>query len=131
MNKFDELLPETTSYWKEDNIFYIKHESFKVSAEEAEAITELLTFAYEDTSTKALVINNREAQGVWVQEIKDIIDKVEFESEEDSPKKVITLTNSNVAAMEINRSTYKSKEEKIIKAFYCDMNEEVFDFINN
>jgi hypothetical protein len=130
MYKFDNQLPKTTTYWKERGIFYIKHTSFRVTVEEAYAIAELLKASARDQDTKAIVIDNREANGVWTQEVNKIWDDVAVEVREGRPKKFVTLTNSVTAAMQINRISRSSGTEKMSKAFYSDFNDEVKAFIN-
>lgn len=130
MYKFDNQLPKTTTYWKERGIFYIKHTSFHVTMEEAYAIAELLKAALRDKDTKAVVIDNHEAKGVWTQEVNKIWEQVPIEVRNERPKKFVTLTNSVTAAMQINRLSRNSGIENISKAFYSDFNDEVKAFIN-
>lgn len=130
MYKFDNQLPKTTTYWKERGIFYIKHTSFRVIMEEAYAIGELLKVAFRDKDTRAVVIDNHEAQGVWTQEVNKVWEKVYVEVKDEKPKKTVTLTNSITAAMQINRLSKNSGTENISKAFYSDFNDEVKAFIN-
>lgn len=130
MYKFDNQLPKTTTYWKEREIFYIKHTSFRVTVEEAHAIAELLKASARDQDTKAIVIDNRETNGVWTQEVNKIWDDVAVEVRDGKPKKFVTLTNSVTAAMQINRISRSSGTENISKAFYSDFNDEVKAFIN-
>ncbi|AIQ64690.1 hypothetical protein PSTEL_17835 [Paenibacillus stellifer] len=42
MTNFDLRLPDTTTYWKDGDIFFIKHTNFLISMEEAYAIGEML-----------------------------------------------------------------------------------------
>lgn len=130
MYKFDSQLPKTRAYWKENDIFHIKHTSFSISIEEAYAIAELLKVALRDHETKAVVIDNREAKGVWTQEINKIWEKVPAEVNGEKPKKFITLTNSITAALQINRIARNSGVESLSKAFYGDLNDEVKAFID-
>jgi len=130
MYKFDNQLPKTTTYWKDKGIFYIKHTSFRVTAEEAYAIAELLKVAAKDQEIKAIVIDNHEANGVWTQEVNKIWEEVAVQIRDGSPKKFVTLTNSVTAAMQINRISRSSGTENISKAFYSDFNDEVKAFIN-
>jgi hypothetical protein len=130
MYKFDNQLPKTTTYWKEKGIFYVKHTSFRVTVEEAYAIGELLKASARDQDTKAIVIDNREANGVWTQEVNKIWDEVAVEVRDGRPKKFVTLTNSVTAAMQINRISRSSGTENMSKAFYSDFNDEVKAFIN-
>lgn len=129
MYKFDNQLPKTTTYWKEKGVFYIKHTSFQVTMEEAYAIGELLKAAFRDQDTKAVVIDNREAKGVWTQEVNKIWEEATFEVKDERPKKFVTLTNSVTAAMQINRLSRNNGAENISKAFYSDFNDEVKAFI--
>lgn len=127
---FDNKLPKTTTYWKEKDIFYIKHASFSVTMQEASAIAELLKTALRDKDTTAVVIDNHEAKGVWTQEVNKIWEHVPFEVRNERPKKFVTLTNSVTAAMQINRLSRSSGTENMSKAFYSDFNDEVKAFIN-
>lgn len=130
MYKFDNQLPKTTTYWKDKGIFYIKHTSFRVTMEEAYAIGDLLKASVKDLDTKAIVIDNREASGVWTQEVNKIWNDVTAEIRDGRPKKFVTLTNSVLAAMQINRLSRTSGTENMSKAFYSDFNDEVETFIN-
>jgi hypothetical protein len=130
MYKFYSQLPKTTTYWKDRGIFYVKHTSFRVTVEEAYAIGELLKVSVRDQDTKAIVIDNREANGVWTQEINKIWDEVSAEIRDERRKKFVTLTNSVTAAMQINRISRSSGTENMSKAFYSDFNDEVKAFIN-
>ncbi|MEQ8199767.1 MAG: hypothetical protein ABRQ27_17485 [Clostridiaceae bacterium] len=98
--------------------------------DEASAIAELLKAALRDKDTKAVVIDNHEAKGVWTQEVNKIWEQVPIEVRNERPKKFITLTNSVIAAMQINRLSRNSGTENISKAFYSDFNDEVKAFIN-
>lgn len=131
MNSFDNKLPKTTSYWKEDGIFHIRHKSFRVTYEEGKAIAELLKHGYNDKAAKTMVIDNREATGVWAQDINELwnIDPEEIDMK--NPKKVIVLTNSAIAAMQINRIARNNNASKFSKAFFSDFTEEVYEFINS
>jgi len=101
MYKFDNQLPKTTTYWKEREIFHIKHTSFSVTMQEAFAIAELLKDALIDKDTEAVVIGNHEAKGVCTQEVNKVWEQVPFEVRNEKPKKFVTLTNSAIAAMQI------------------------------
>ncbi|MFF2481315.1 hypothetical protein [Paenibacillus sp. NPDC058071] len=118
MNEFDDKLPVTTTYWKEKEIFYVKHTSFRVTMEEANAIAELLKLSVRDEDTEAIVIDNREANGVWTQEVNKIWDDVFAEVKDRKPKKYVTLTNSPVGAMQINRISRSNGTEHLVKAFF-------------
>lgn len=131
MNSFDTKLPKTTTYWKEEGIFNIKHDSFKVTHEEGKAILELLKYGYNDKTTKAMVIDNRDAKGVWTQEINQIWSSDVDEIDMTEPKKIVTLTNSAIAAMQINRISRNNNMTSFSKAFFSDFTEEVYDFINS
>lgn len=130
MYKFDNQLPKTTTYWKEKGIFYIKHTSFRVTVEEAYAIAELLKASLRDQDTRAVVIDNREAKGVWTQEVNKIWEEATVEVRDARSKKFVTLTNSVTATMQINRLSRSSGTENMSKAFYSDFNDEVKAFIN-
>ncbi|MFF2019726.1 hypothetical protein [Paenibacillus sp. NPDC058177] len=130
MYTFDNQLPKTTTYWKEGGIFYIKHASFRVTIEEAYAIAELLKASVKDQDTKAIVIDNREASGVWTPEVNKVWDDTTVGISDEIPKKFITLTNSVTAAMQINRISRRTGNENRSKAFYSEFNEEVKAFIN-
>lgn len=130
MYKFDNQLPKTTTYWKERGIFYIKHTSFRVTMEEAYAIAELIKASLRDQDTKAIVIDNQEAKGVWTQEVNKIWEEVSVGIRDERPKKFVTLTNSVTAAMQINRISRSTGNENMSKAFYSDFNDEVKAFIN-
>lgn len=79
MYKFDSQLPTTTSYRKENGIFYIKHKSFIVTMDEANAIGELLKVAFREQGIKAVVSDNREARGAWTPEINKVWARVSDE----------------------------------------------------
>ncbi|MFF2912055.1 hypothetical protein [Paenibacillus sp. NPDC057934] len=130
MYTFDSQLPKTTTYWKENGIFYIKHTSFRVTIEEAYAISELLKASAGDQDTKAIVIDNREASGVWTPEVNKVWDDTTVGISDGKPKKFVTLTNSVTAAMQINRISRRTGNENMSKAFYSDFNDEVKAFIN-
>jgi hypothetical protein len=129
MNEFDDKLPKTTTYWKEKEIFHIKHTSFRVTMEEANSIAELLKLAVRDQDTGAIVIDNREAAGVWTQEVNKIWDEVFAEVKDRTPKKYVTLSNSAVGAMQINRISRNNGTEHFVKAFFNDDTDEVKAFI--
>jgi len=130
MYKFYNQLPKTTTYWKETGVFYIKHTSFRVTMEEAYAIAELLKASFMDQDTKAVVIDNHEAKGVWTQEVSKIWEEVATEVRTERPKKFVTLTNSVTAAMQINRISRSHGTENMSKAVYSGFNDEVKAFIN-
>jgi hypothetical protein len=130
MYTFDNQLPKTTTYWKEGEIFYIKHTSFRVTVEEAYVIAELLKASATDQDTKAIVIDNREASGVWTPEVNKVWDDTTVGISVGKPKKFVTLTNSVTAAMQINRISRRTGNENMSKAFYSDFNDEVKAFLN-
>ena len=123
-------LPKTTTYWKENGIFYIKHASFMVSMEEANAIGQLLKEAHRDRETKAIIIDNRESKGAWTQEVNSVWMNVSAEIIHEKPKKVVTLTSDVISAMQINRLSKNGGSEKMSKAFCSGLTEEVKAFIN-
>jgi hypothetical protein len=129
MATFDPHLPKTTTYWKEDGIFFIKHSSFLITMEEAYAIGDLLKEAHRDKETYAIVINNREAKGAWTQEANKVWLEVSTEFNNEIPKKVATLTSDVVATMQINRLTRNNGAEKMSKAFCIDFDESVKSFL--
>ncbi|SDF68784.1 hypothetical protein SAMN04488542_11514 [Fontibacillus panacisegetis] len=129
MAKFDPLLPKTTTYWKVDGIFFIKHTNFFVTMEEAYAIGELLKEAHRDKETDAIVIDNREAKGAWTQEVNKVWIEVAMEVSNEIPKKVATLTSDVVAAMQINRLSRSNGTDKMSKAFCSDFDESVRAFL--
>lgn len=86
--------------------------------EEAYAIGELLNVAFKDKDTRAVVIDNHEAQGFWTQEVTKVWEKVYVEVKEEKPKKTVTLTNSVTAAMQINRLSKNSGTEKIYQKHF-------------
>ncbi|MCM3172363.1 hypothetical protein [Paenibacillus sp. MER 99-2] len=130
MYTFESKLPKTTTYWKEDGIFFIKHTNFMVSTEEILAIGELLKEAHRDKSTTAIVINNREAKGAWTQEANQVWLEVTAEFNYVMPKKVATLTNDAIATMQINRLTRSHGAEKMSRAFCNDYDESVKAFFH-
>lgn len=123
-------LPKTTTYWKDNGVFYIRHTSFRVTMDEAYAIGELLKEAHRDKCTKAIVIDNRQAKGAWMQEVNKVWMDVSVEISNEKPKKVVTLTSDVIAAMQINRLSKSNGSEKMSKAFISEFNEEVEAFIN-
>lgn len=129
MKTFDSRLPKTTTYWKDGQIFIIKHDSFMVSLEEGQAIAELLRFAMEDKSTKALLINNREAKGAWSKEINELWEGGSDNTENLPVKKMATLTNSAITTMQINRISKSNGIAEWSKAFNSEFNEEVKQFL--
>jgi hypothetical protein len=124
-------LPKTTTYRKDSGIFFIKHTSFRVTIEEAYAIGELLKEAHRNIDTSAIVIDNREAKGVWTQEVNKIWLDVAAEVSNEKPKKVVTLTSDAIATMQINRLSKLNGTETLSKAFCSDFNDEVKAFINS
>ena len=130
MYSFDNQLPKTTTYWKDGDVFYIKHTSFLITKDEAYGIAELLKAAHRDSSTKAIIIDNREAKGAWTQDINNIWMEVSEEIRDEKPKKYATLTDNVIAAMQINRLSKTNGTESMSKAFYSDFNDEVRAFIN-
>lgn len=130
MHKFDSQLPKTTTYRKERGMFIIKHNSFIVTMEEANAIAELLKVAFRDKSTKAIVCDNREAKGAWTPDTNRIWAEVADEVKNEKPKKFVTLTGDAISTMQINRLSKSSGTENISKAFCSDLNDEVMAFIN-
>lgn len=129
MTNFDPSLPKTTTYWKNDGIFFIKHTNFFVTMEEAYAIGELLKEAHRDKETVAVVINNREAKGAWTQDVNKVWIEVAMEVSNETPKKVATLTSDVVAAMQINRLSRNNGTDKMSKAFCSDFDESVRAFL--
>lgn len=129
MAKFDSLLPKTTTYWKADGIFFIKHTNFFVTLEEAYAIGELLKEAHRDKEAAAVVIDNREAKGAWTQDVNKVWIEVAMEISNEKPKKVATLTSDVVAAMQINRLSRSNGTDKLSKAFCSDFDESVRIFL--
>lgn len=129
MNIFDSLLPKTTTYWKTDGIFFIKHTNFFITVEEINAIGELLKEAHRDKETSAIVIDNREAKGAWTQEANKVWVEVSKEFTDGIPKKVATLTNDAIATMQINRLTRNNGAEKMSRAFCNDFDESVRAFL--
>lgn len=129
MAKFNLLLPKTTTYWKMDDIFFIKHTNFFITMEEAYAIGELLKEAHRDKETNAVVIDNREAKGAWTQEVNKVWIEVSLEFNHEIPKKVATLTSDTIATMQINRLTRNNGAEKMSKAFCSDFDESVRAFL--
>lgn len=127
---FKNKLPKTTTFWKDNGIYFIKHTSFNVTMEEAYAIGELLKDANRDKSTRAIVIDNREAKGAWTQEVNKVWLGVYVEVSNEKPKKVVTLASDVIATMQINRLSKQNGTEKISKAFCSDFNDEVKAFIN-
>ncbi|MCH4887660.1 hypothetical protein EZV73_08750 [Acidaminobacter sp. JC074] len=129
MSTFDSRLPKTTTHWKEGQIFIIKHDSFRVTLEEGQAIAELLRYAIEDRSTKALLINNRQAKGAWSKEINELWEGGSNNTENLPVKKMATLTNSAITTMQINRISKSNGIEAWSKAFNSEFNDEVRDFL--
>lgn len=129
MYAFNLQLPETTRYWKEAEIFFIKHTNFMLSTKELYAIGELLKEAHRDQTTKAIVIDNREAKGAWTQEANRIWMEVNAEFDYIMPKKVATLTNDAIATMQINRLTRSHGAEKMSRAFCNDYDDSVRAFL--
>ncbi len=129
MNKFDKKLPETTTYWQEGNLFFVKHTSFKVSMDEARGIGELLVHAATRPGIKAVIIDSRDAKGVWAQEINEIWAESSSMSDQIGHIKFVTLANSVTAAMQINRLARNNGWGHNTKGFYSDMNDEVQAFI--
>ena len=129
MNTFDSRLPKTTSYRRESRIFYIKHDNFMVSLEEGKAIAELLAYGIADKETDVMVIDNRDAGGAWPQELNELwsLEGTDFDSSQ--MKKTATLTNSMVAAMQINRIARNGGVSDVSKAFFSDLNDEVRAFL--
>lgn len=76
------------------------------------------------------MIDNHEAKGVWTQEANKIWEQVPIEVRNEKPKKFVTLMNSVIAAMQINRLSRGSGTENMTKVFYSDFNDEVKTFIN-
>lgn len=130
MYTFDSKLPKTTTYWKEEGIFFIKHTNFMLSTEEILAIGELLKEAHRDKNTTAIVINNREAKGAWTHQANQVWMEVTAEFDYNMPKKVATLTNDAIAKMQINRLTRSHGAEKMSRAFCNDYDHSVKAFFN-
>ncbi|MNI76774.1 hypothetical protein D3C73_1330240 [compost metagenome] len=130
MADYSSVLPQTTTYWKEDGIFFIKHTTFLVTMEEAYAIGELLMKAHRDKETYALVIDNREAKGAWTQEVNKVWMEVTMEISNEAPKKVATLTGDMISSMQINRLSRSNGSEKVSKAFCSDFDDSVRAFLN-
>ncbi|MCT4631419.1 MAG: hypothetical protein N4A76_01630 [Firmicutes bacterium] len=128
-NVFDNRLPKTTTYWKEGEIFFIKHESFRVNLDEGQAIAELLRFAMEDKSTKALLVNNREAKGAWSKDINKLWEGGSDNTSNLPVKRMATLTNSIITTMQINRISKSNGIEEWSKAFNSEFNDEIKGFL--
>jgi|GEM_PF-1350813 len=129
MNKFDNRLPKTTTYKIEDDIFFIKNTNFFVNLEEGKAMAELLTYAMNDKSTKALVIDNREAKGAWPSEVSEIWESNPEYINSITNKKTATLTSSAVTTMQTNRLSKNHGLAHISRAFNSDFNDEVKKFL--
>ncbi len=129
MNNYNLALPKTTTYWKEDGIFFIKHTNFFVTMEEIDAIGDLLREAHRDKETNAIVIDNREAKGAWTQEANKVWVEVGMEFDNMIPKKVATLTRDAIASMQINRLTRSNGAEQMSRAFCSDFDESVRAFL--
>lgn len=126
-HSFKKRLPKTTSYWIENEIFFIQHTSFRISLEEGRAIQDLVLFALNDKHTIGIVIDNRKAKGAWSQSI--IEDSNNASNIGQYNKRIATLTNSAVTTMQMNRVAKTTSTETWAKAFSCDFNEEVETFI--
>ncbi len=126
---FDNKLPKTTTYWSDGEIFYIKNTNFFVSLEEGKAMAELLMEAMNDPSTKALVIDNREAKGAWPKEISQIWESDARYVQTIGKKKTATLTSSAITTMQTNRLSKKHGFANTSKAFHSDFNDEVKRFL--
>jgi hypothetical protein len=127
-NAFDSRLPKTTTYWREGEIFVIKHTNFFVTLEEGTAIAELLMYGLQDPSTKAMLINNREAKGAWPAELNELWSNAD-QSIDLPVKKTATLTNSAITTMQINRISKNGGMEEWSKGFNCDFNDEVREYL--
>ncbi|WAA08815.1 hypothetical protein [Fervidibacillus albus] len=128
-NTFDDKLPKTTTYWIEGEIFFIKNTNFFVTLEEGKAMAELLIFAMQEKSTKAVVIDNREAKGAWPKEISQIWETDSRYINVISNKKMATLTNSAIKTLQTNRLSMEHGLATSSKAFNSDFNEEVKAFL--
>ena len=130
MTSIDKRLPKTTSYWKEGEIFFIKHTSFLITTAENQAISELIIQTMNDNSIKGLVINNREARGAWPKHVVDsALQEDSHQSDLFKKKKIATLTNSVSTTMQMNRVTKEINMEEWAKAFNSEFNEEVKAFL--
>lgn len=128
-NSFDKMLPKTTSYWKEGDLFFVKNTSFFINNEEGKAMAELLIHAMTDPSTKAVVCDNRLAKGAWPQEVLEIWASDSKYTQVINNKKMATLTSSSITAMQTNRVSKNSGLEATSKAFNSDFNDEVKRFL--
>lgn len=124
-------LPNTTTFWKENGIFFIKHTSFRVTMEEAKEIGELLKEAYLSKDTNAIVIDNYEAKGAWAQDVNQIWVDVATAVGGKSIKKVATITSDVISKMQINRLSKMNGSEMISRAFNSEFNEEVKQFLDS
>lgn len=128
-NTFDSKLPKTTTYWTEGEIFFIKTTNFFLTLEEGHAMAELLIYAMQERSTKALVIDNREAKGAWPKEISAIWETDSRFAKGIKSKKMATLTSSPITTMQTNRLSREQGLANSSKAFNSDFNAEVKAFL--
>lgn len=130
-NTFDQHLPKTTTYKKEGQFFVIKNSSFFVNFEEGKAMAELLVYAMNDKSTRALLIDNRDAKGAWPREISEIWEQDKRYINSILNKKIATLTSSAVTTMQTNRLSKDHGLENTSRAFNSEFTDEVKDFLLN
>lgn len=128
-NSFDNRLPKTTTYWIDDEFFFIKNTNFFISEEETKTLIELLTFAMRDPKTKGVVVDNRETSGAWPKEIHQMFDNSSSSGFEISRKKIATLTNSIFRSGQTNRLSKEYGIEETSKTFVTDFNDEVKAFL--
>jgi hypothetical protein len=83
----------------------------------------------EDTTTKGLLINNREAKGAWPMELNQLWEGGSENTENLPVKRMATLTNSAITTMQINRLSKSNGIEAWSRAFSCDFNDEVKAFL--
>jgi len=123
------MLPESTSHKTEGDTFIIKHKDLMISTEEAYSIKRIILQAGRNPKISKIIIDNREAKGVWPRNINKIWEET-IEEALSFNIKVASLTNSHTAAMQINRISRAAGISDISKAFFNDMNDEVRAFLN-
>ncbi len=123
------MLPKSTSHKTVGDTFTIKHNDLMISIEEAYSIKRTILQAGKNPRISKIVIDNREAKGVWPQNVNKIWEETITEALNFNIK-VVSLTNSHTAAMQINRISRVAGISDISKAFFNDMNDEVRAFLN-
>lgn len=123
------MLPQTTKFIVEKDVFAIKNRFYFITVEEAMAIRNVIIDAINNPSITKIIIDNSEAEGVWPRNILECWQGL-FTDVAKLNKKVVTLTNSHTAAIQFNRNAKAIGLESHSRGFCKASKEEMIAFLN-